>query len=638
MPALTIDDLERFKMIAKPQLSHDTEKILYLVTAPDEDKYKTTLNVIERSSGKEIWKLDKSDPINPDWAPHEEVILYTSRDGMEKDEKGTGLWVTRIGKTPKLVAQFKGGVSQPRWSKDGQSIIFVSGVGEEDPDVKIIDKIPIWFNGEGWTYFKTKHLHRVGVDTGDVTQITSGKMNVQCYAESHCGEKIAYCLSSNPLRPGESDLIVYDAGSGVHERILSGYFVQSLHWSPKDDVIAFMGHDGSHGYPTHVGVHLIDVVGGTVRNLTQELDRGSSRRHYHDIRSMYAGSPELVWDGDFIYFPVSESDRYNLYKVNTSDFSISPVLSGQYCIEEYSVKHGVVAYTRVNVDKSAGLWVKDLEEKQLTEPNKTVLDEVMLRPAHRLSFTQRDGAKVEGWVLKPVGWVENLSYPAVVDIHGGPKSKFGDSLMFEHQLYAANGYAVIYINIRGSGGYGQEFGDIRGEWGVWDYEDFIQGVETALNLFPWIDENRLGVTGLSYGGFMTNWVITHTDMFKTAISQNSISSWTAFFGTSDIGFHFTPEQIFGTPWSNLESYKEKSPITYADQVNTPVLFIHSWNDYRCWIDQSIGFYTALKYLEKETQLVMFMEGPHTFRSVARLSLRKRRLQIMLDWFDKYLKN
>jgi dipeptidyl aminopeptidase/acylaminoacyl peptidase len=125
-------------------------------------------------------------------------------------------------------------------------------------------------------------------------------------------------------------------------------------------------------------------------------------------------------------------------------------------------------------------------------------------------------------------------------------------------------------------------------------------------------------------------------MFKAAISQNSISNWIAFFGTSDIGFHFTPEQITGDPWTNLDTYIEKSPITYANRVNTPVLFIHSWNDYRCWVDQSIEFFTALKYLGKMTELAMFMEGPHTFRSVSRLNLRKRRYQLMLDWFDKYL--
>ena len=136
---------------------------------------------------------------------------------------------------------------------------------------------------------------------------------------------------------------------------------------------------------------------------------------------------------------------------------------------------------------------------------------------------------------------------------------------------------------------------------------------------------------------MTNWVITHTDMFKAAISQNGISSWTAFFGTSDIGFHFAPEQIGGSPWSNLDVYVDKSPITYAADVNTPVLFVHSWNDYRCPVDQSIEFYTALKHLGKETRLAMFMEGSHVFRSNARPTIRKRRLRVMLDWFDEHLK-
>ena len=314
------------------------------------------------------------------------------------------------------------------------------------------------------------------------------------------------------------------------------------------------------------------------------------------------------------------------------------MVKGQYSIEEYSVKAEIVAFTRVNVDKPAELYVKDTSERKISSLNQKIMDEVQLQSFEQFSFTQKDGALVEGWMLKPVDWVEGETYPAVLDIHGGPKSKFGDSMMFEHQLYASNGYAVLYLNIRGSGGYSQEFGDIRGEWGIWDYEDLIAGVKHALSVYPWIDKERLGITGLSYGGFMTNWVITHNDMFKTAISQNSISSWTAFFGTSDIGFHFTPEQIGGNPWSNLDTYIDKSPITYANRVDTPVLFVHSWNDYRCWIDQSIEFYTALKYLGKEAELAMFMEGPHTFRSVSKLSLRKRRYQLMLDWFDKYLKS
>jgi dipeptidyl aminopeptidase/acylaminoacyl peptidase len=637
MRGLTIDDLERFKMIARPQLSPDAEKILYIVTVPDGDKYWTTLEVIKWRTGDKQMSLTDGDPTNPSWSPFGDKILYTSRKGMDEKEKGTGLWVTPLSGEPELLAKFSGGVSSPRWSSDGKSILFVSGVGEIDEDVRVVDKIPIWYNGEGWTYYKTKHLHRYVVLSGECSRLTEGDMDVQCYAESSDSEKIAYCQSANPLRPGESDLTIYDCASGVRDRILSGYMIQSLHWSPDGKQIAFMGHDGSRGYATHVGLHLMEAEGGPVKNLTGKLDRGCSRRHYYDIRSMNAGDTTPLWADEYIYFPVSNGDRHELHRFNTKSQSISPVLKGEYSLEEYSVKSGIVAYTRVNVDKPAELWVNTGVDARVTDLNKDVMAEVWLSSKERFSFTQKDGAVVEGWILKPNGWDKGERYPAIVDIHGGPKSKFGDSLMYEHQLYAANGYAVIYINIRGSGGYSQEFGDIRGDWGVWDYDDLMLGVKTALEVYPWIDKKRLGVTGLSYGGFMTNWVITHSDAFRTAISQNSISSWTAFFGTSDIGFHFTPEQIGGNPWSSLDTYIEKSPITYANQVDTPVLFIHSWNDYRCWIDQSIEFFTALKYLGKETQLAMFMEGPHTFRSVAKLSLRKRRYQIMLDWFNKYLK-
>ena len=199
MLGLMIDDRERFNMIAKPKLSPEADKTLYLVTFPDGDEYRTTLQVIIRSTGEELWSLADGDPSNPEWAPYGDKILFTSRKDMDKDEKGTGLWVTKIGEEPKLLTKFIGGVSQPRWSSDSESIFFVSGVGEDDPDVKVIDDIPIWFNGEGWTYYKTKHLNRYQIANGEVSQISEGEMDIQCYAVSNNGTKIAYCQSSNKL-------------------------------------------------------------------------------------------------------------------------------------------------------------------------------------------------------------------------------------------------------------------------------------------------------------------------------------------------------------------------------------------------------------------------------------------------------
>jgi dipeptidyl aminopeptidase/acylaminoacyl peptidase len=635
---LALNDLEKFKMIAQPKISPDLDKILYLITVPEGDEYSTCLEIIDRKSGEKIWEIIEGNPNNPDWAPSGDKLLFTSRTNFTEGEKGTGLWVTKIDDKPKLLVNIKSNISQPRWSNNSEYIAFISNVGEEDSDVKIIDRIPIWFNGEGWTYNKTKHLHLLKVNTVDISVISTGDMDVQCFDISQDSSKIAYCQSANPLKPGESDLIIFNIETGVQEHVLNGYYIQSLQWSIDSKQIAFMGHNGSRGYATQVGIHLLDLEKNTVSDLIGGLDRECSRRHYYDIRSMNTRNSDPVWDNEFIYFPLSNSDKFELHRINPSTKSITPILVGAYSIEEFSVKKGVIVYTRVTSDSPAELWVKAESNRKITSLNDELIKNVTLKQPERFSFTQKDGADVEGWIIKPNNENKEEKYPAVVDIHGGPKSKFGNSLMFEHQLLSAHGYAVIYLNIRGSGGYSQEFGDIRGDWGNWDFADLLAGVNKALELYPWIDGDRLGVTGLSYGGFMTNWVITHSDIFKAAISQNSISSWTAFFGTSDIGFHFTPEQIGSDPWNNLDTYINKSPITYADKVTTPVLFIHSWEDYRCWIDQSIEFFTALKYLGKETQLAMFMEGPHTFRSVAKLILRKQRYQLMLDWFDRYLKN
>jgi dipeptidyl aminopeptidase/acylaminoacyl peptidase len=165
----------------------------------------------------------------------------------------------------------------------------------------------------------------------------------------------------------------------------------------------------------------------------------------------------------------------------------------------------------------------------------------------------------------------------------------------------------------------------------------MEMVDHALGAYVWIDQTRIAVTGLSYGGFMTNWVIGHTDRFRCALSQNSICNWVSFFGTSDIGFHFGPDQLGGDPWSNPETYTEKSPLNYAKSVKTPTMFIHSINDNRCWIDQSIQMYTALRYLGVETKLILYTEGSHTFRNLARTTIRKRRLHDMVDWFNCHMK-
>ena len=212
---------------------------------------------------------------------------------------------------------------------------------------------------------------------------------------------------------------------------------------------------------------------------------------------------------------------------------------------------------------------KGKRETKLTHLCDAPLAEAPMIDAEHFTFEASDGANIEGWLIKPYGWREGKSYPAIFDIHGGPRSKYGYAPMFEHQIYAAEGYAVVYANIRGSDGYDQEFADIRTRYGTRDYQDFMEMVDHALGAYDWIDQTRIAVTGLSYGGFMTNWVIGHTDRFRCALSQNSICNWVSFFGTTDIGFHFGPDQIGGDPWSNPEAYAEKSPTQLREERQDP---------------------------------------------------------------------
>ena len=633
---LEIEDLDKFVMASHPQLSPDGKNLVYVVTRALGDAYVSTLYQVDPSDGahRRFWENARS----PVWSPDGSQIAFVSSRGLKEGEKGAELWVTTLCGEPRLVCRAPGGVEQPAWSGDGKSIYYLSYVGEEPKDARVMEYIPFWFDAVGWTHYRRKHLHRVDVASGAVKQVTEGERDVACHAPSNTGHRVAYAVAETELAPRETSLYVLDEESGDCKKLLERHTIASLGWSPDDELIFFSGNDLSHGYPTHTTVWVIPPMGGEPTDLTGTLDRGSARVVYNDLRSQYAGPPSPVWDGDSIYFPVSYGGRNLLNSVRPEDDKIAPVVVGDFCIEEFSVRGGVVAYTRTGIAEPAEVYVrKGKKDTKLTRLTEAPLAEAPMIDGEHFSFEASDGATIEGWLLKPHGWRKGAKYPAIFDIHGGPRSKYGHAPMFEHQIYAAEGYAVVYANIRGSDGYDQEFADIRTRYGTRDYQDFMEAVDHALGAYDWIDETRIAVTGLSYGGFMTNWVIGHTDRFRCALSQNSICNWVSFFGTSDIGFHFGTDQIGGDPWSNPAAYAEKSPLTYAKDVKTPTMFIHSMNDNRCWIDQSIQMYTALKYLGVEAKLILYTEGSHGFRNLARPAIRRRRLHDIVEWFNGHLK-
>jgi dipeptidyl aminopeptidase/acylaminoacyl peptidase len=277
------------------------------------------------------------------------------------------------------------------------------------------------------------------------------------------------------------------------------------------------------------------------------------------------------------------------------------------------------------------------KDRQLTDFNRAWIVGLDLRTHENFTFKSSGGHNVEGWIMKPSGYKKGKKYPMVVEIHGGPRAAYGNALMHEFQLLAGEGYAVMYINPYGSGGYTEDFqSGLPEHYGEQDYADIMEAVDYCIKTYDYVDAARLGVLGGSYGGFMTNWIVTHTDKFKAAVTMRSISNWVSFFGTSDIGWTFGLKEMGGIPWIDEEKYMVKSPIRYVKNVKTPTLILQSEEDYRCPMEQAEQFFTALKFLGVTTEFVRTPGENHELSRSGKPKHREARLEHIVRWFRTYL--
>jgi len=282
--------------------------------------------------------------------------------------------------------------------------------------------------------------------------------------------------------------------------------------------------------------------------------------------------------------------------------------------------------------------INEKEEKQLTKLNEGNVNNYEYSQPIDCEFVNEKGLTIHGFILKPTDYVEGRKYPTVLDIHGGPKTVYGNVYFHEMQLWANRGMAVIFCNPTGGDGRGDEFADIRGHYGETDYRDIMKFVDTVTQKFDFIDKDKMGVTGGSYGGFMTNWIIGHTDRFKVAASQRSISNWATFCTMSDIGTYFGNDQTNANIWSGIDLMWRQSPLKYADKVKTPTLFIHSDADYRCPLTEGLQMFQALRDFGIDTRLCMFKGENHELSRSGKPKHRVRRLREITEWLEKYLKN
>jgi dipeptidyl aminopeptidase/acylaminoacyl peptidase len=300
----------------------------------------------------------------------------------------------------------------------------------------------------------------------------------------------------------------------------------------------------------------------------------------------------------------------------------------------------LLAFTLEDEKRLAEVWVKDVAggaSRQLTRFNESLLESLHLQTAEEFWFTNDAGLDVQGFLIRPVGWVEGKKYPLILNIHGGPSGMWGHGWFHEFQMMAARGYAVCFINYRGSTGYGFDFQKVvRQDYGGVDYRDNMQGLDAVLERYDWIDGDRLGVTGGSHGGFLTNWIISQTDRFRAAVTQRSVSNWISEHGQQQ----YTPRQMRlefgGTPWENYDLYWDRSPIKYADRIRTPTLIIHSDEDHICPIGQGEELFYALKIHDVPTEMIVFKGESHNLSRSGKPVNLVERLKRMIDWFERYI--
>ena len=469
----------------------------------------------------------------------------------------------------------------------------------EKTDVRVVRRLEVWSNGRGFVYNLRRHVFRADGSAAPV-QVTSGEFDVTGFAVSHSGRKLAYAARSNELKPFIQDIFVKDLHSGRTVKVTRGDMgVESLAWSADDGSIAFSGSSFPRGFASHERLWVVAADGKSRPRRIDGTDRNKANTLNSDVRAGGHGPAGLIWEGPWIYHFQQDGGSAHLYRTDLKGRT-EVVLGGERSIEGADVKKGRVAFVAMDATSPEELYMKDTKETLLTSFNRGARTRLASLAPKAFSFKASDRAKIEGWALVPEG---TGRHPAILYVHGGPKTAFGHAYSHELQTFASAGYAVVCLNPRGSDGYSEKFADIRGGYGTRDFKDLMEGLDHAIEAFP-IDGRRVAIAGGSYGGFMTNWALGHTDRFRAGVTDRSIASWFSMFGCSDIGIWFAKDQTRADPWADEEKLMAASPIRYAKEIRAPLLIIHSFEDYRCPWPDALQLFTALRYMGRQPEMVL----------------------------------
>jgi dipeptidyl aminopeptidase/acylaminoacyl peptidase len=673
-------DLFKFTWIADPQISPDGSTVAFVrVTVNEkENRYETALYTVATSGAQPPRKLTAGiHDTAPRWSPDGKRIVFVRAIDKEGKTQPSQLYLLDTGGgEARPLTDLGRGASGPVWAPDGKSLAFSSATGPSDrqegrdrqdgqehhvSDVKVITKAvyrangnPTYVDSEHHTHIFTVRAPDDSTDKPTPTQITDGAFDEGGIAWAPDDSKI-YFTSVRVAEPyyeeSDTELFSVAAGGGATTKIASiDGGISSVAVSPDGKKIAFVGVE--RGKPirsySQPDLWVTDAVANSApKNLTASYD--------FDIAGGIGGDQTaprgqnrkpIVWsaDGTAVVVSSAEHGSSNLKRIVIATGKIDPITDGLHDVVAYGAtpdgsKIAATYSTQTNIGDIFFLGGRGAESPaphQITHVNDDLFKDIQQSEPEEIWYRSFDGKQIQGWILKPPDFDPSKKYPLILEIHGGPHAAYGNVYTHEFQWMAAKGYVVLFVNPRGSTTYGQEFGNIiQYRYPGDDYKDLMAGVDEVLKK-GYVDANRLGVTGGSGGGLLTNWTITQTQRFKAAVAQRDIADWYGFWFTADFTL-FQPTWFRRAPWEDPQDFAARSPITHVANVTTPTMYVLGDQDYRTPpADGGEMMFRALKYRKIPTVMVRFPRENHELSRSGEPWHRVERLQHIVGWMDQWL--
>lgn len=684
---ITETDLLKFVWVSDPQISPDGDQVAFVRVNVNEkgDGYETSIWIVATEGASPARRLTgNTRDSSPRWSPDGRRLAFVRAAEKDGTVQPAQIYVLSMaGGEARAVTGIPRGAGNPAWSPDGKTIAFTSNANAEDlkkaadkadeqdaakdppkreSDVRVITRAVYRANGvpdfgfvdpDRPTQIWTVDVPGAAPSTlPDPRRITSGEFQNGNHAWSADGSEI-YFISNRREEPYyypfDSNLYAVSGNGGEPREIASidgGIGAYSV--APDGKRIAFFGT--LHGNPersySQTDLWVIEAPGGSPRNLTADYDFDAGGGVGGDQRAPRGSHPAApVWtaDGASILMRAGIHGSADLVNVRVGDGRVDgPATPASHDVMSYTAN---TATTKIAMVISTNTSIGDLyvakadtgaKPQRLTTFNDELFENITMNEPEEIWYSSFDGKKIQGWILKPPGFDASKKYPLIVEIHGGPHAAYGNTFTHEFQWMAAKGYVVLYTNPRGSSNYGQEFGNIiQFAYPGDDYKDIMAGVDEVLKK-GYVDEARMGVTGGSGGGLLTNWTVTQTNRFKAAVSQRDISDWSNFWYTADFTL-FRPTWFRKPPFQDPADFARRSPITHVEKIQTPLMFILGDEDWRT--PPAAGgedLFRALKYLKRETVMVRFPDENHELSRSGKPWHRVERLQHIVGWFDRFL--